>query len=444
MKRLAQIAPTEFDVPERFSVDPRGRYQSHWKALVRPRNISEVQDVLRYANDEILPIVPYGGGTGLVGGQCFPHARGAICLSLEHFNEIEINADNVRVGAGVVLDQLHLALENTPRHFPMHLASSGSAQIGGLISTNAGGVNVIRWGNMGGLVMGAQAVLADGRIVDGTAGLRKDNTGYKLDRMMIGAEGTLGVLTSARLKTFQRDEAKAVIMSSIASPQAALDLLCEIQSSLVEISAFELISGEGLRFRLDAGFDVAPIGCPDWSVLIELGGMQVNVDEAVEKLAGQLPNAVLAQNENQSSKLWHIRETIPLANRHIGAIASHDIALPIDLVPQFVMEMDKILKPFDLRINAFGHLGDGNLHYNLFPSHGRAKKDYNAEKLSHIVYQKVVEMGGSISAEHGIGRHKALMMEKYGLGEKLSAMGDLKRAFDPKNILNPGVFFSKM
>ena len=444
MKRLAQIAPTEFDVPERYYDDPRGRYISTWNALVKPRKVSELQELLRYANDEKLSVVPYGGGTGLVGGQCFPDARGAICLSLEHFNNIDVNADNVSVGAGVVLDQLHHVLAGTSRHFPLHLASSGSAQIGGLISTNAGGVNVIRWGNMGKLVMGLQAVLADGRIVDGTGDLRKDNTGYQLDRMMIGAEGTLGVVTSARLQTFARDQSRAVVMAAVETPNLALEFLRVLQSCPAEVSAFELISGVGLGFRLEAGFKPSPIGVPEWSVLIDLGGTYDAIDETLSKITSSLPDAVLAQNEKQAAELWHIRETIPLANRHVGAIASHDIALPIERVPEFVREMDHKLTQFDVKINAFGHLGDGNLHYNLFPQSARNKGEYDSAVLSELVHQMVGDMGGSISAEHGIGRYKADMMTRYGLSDKLEIMRDLKRAIDPNRILNPGVFFSEI
>ena len=441
MESLVKICPTVFDVPERYKDDPRKRIAPNWWALCKPRTREEVMAVLEFSRREGVKIVPFGGGTGLVTGQFYTGKERAICLSLENMHQIEIESGSVLVEAGAVLDNLHNALSGTGSHFPLHLASSGSAQIGGLIATNAGGINVIRWGSMGALVLGLEVVMADGTLIDTTRDLRKDNTGYQLDRLMIGSEGTLGIVTRARLKTFPLDPSRAVILGEVASPDAALRLLEIARALPAQLSAFELISGVGLDFRKRSGFSPCPIGEPDWSVIIEVGGVEASVEESIEALSAHFENAVLAQSEAQVDEIWQVRETIPEANRNIGAIASHDISLPIHLQSEFIAKMATLLAPFDLRVNVFGHLGDGNLHYNLFPQQNMKTTDYDAKSLSHLVHDQVTQLGGSISAEHGIGRYKARDMDIYNLGAKKALMKKLKLAIDPQEILNPGVFF---
>ncbi len=441
IEELKAVVDVSKKIDPIFCEDPRGRIKPKWDFAVFPRNSEEIVKTLKIARKSGAIIVPFGGGTGLVGGQFYDGGRQAICMSMSKMNSIEVDADSVLVGAGAILGSVHSAVDSAGRHFPLNLASSGSAQIGGLIATNAGGVNVLRYGSMGELVLGLEVVLADGTILNTTTDLRKDNTGYTIDRLMIGSEGTLGVITKARLRIFKFDVAKAVIMGSVMSPKAALDLLYNLSSERAHISAFELISGEGLRFRESVNFAPSPIGKPDWSVLIELGGSEDEVNEAIAFVSGNLNDAVLAQSEGQAASLWNVRETIPAANRKVGAIASHDISLPIQAQSDFIDSMQNILKPHNVKINCFGHLGDGNLHYNLFPTVDKSRSDYDAGLLSDLVYQNVINFKGSISAEHGIGRFKAAMMSNYGLAEKQNTMRKIKDALDPHNLLNPGVFF---
>lgn len=424
------------DIPERFYVDMRKNYSAFWQALAEPKNINDLLEIMAYCRENRIPLVPIGGGTGLVGGHVFPDERGGIALSMRHFDDLEIIGNSAFVGAGVVLDELHIACEKTRNlQFPMHLASSGSAQIGGLISTNAGGVHVVRYGSMGAQVEGLDAILADGTVIKGAKTLKKDNTGYQLDKWLIGAEGTLGVITRARLRLQPKDLHKTLVFMEIASPAQALEIFYALEGLLV--NAFELISGVGLKFREQAGFSPTPLN-PPWLVLIEFAH---EIEEFAEILQGY-GQVIIAKNSREYRDLWNIRETIPAANRFIGAIASHDISLPLEMIPPFIDEMIEIMNNHGVVVNCFGHLGDGNLHFNLFPQSNRKAVDYDSRQLSHMVYENLVRLGGSISAEHGIGRAKAKMLQDYGYNEKLKAMKKFKDAIDPHNFLNPGVIFS--
>ncbi len=425
------------DVPQAYCEEPRGKFLANWRALACPSNETELSQLLKICSDQSIPIVPYGGGTGLVGGQINTSDPSALCLSLEKFKNIQIDGDSALVGAGVVLDELTEALEGSGFHFPLSLASSGSAQIGGLIATNAGGVNVIRFGNMGDLVLGLRAHLVGGEIVDQTQNLRKDNTGFRLDRLMVGAEGALGVITHARLRLVKVDDALSTCLAPVSSPEKAFEWLRQLQKSTASVNAFELISKTSWQIREEAGMQPTPIGTPEWSVLMEIA----DEPTGFAAIADELDESVVANSLEQRQKLWQFRETIPLANRKIGAIASHDIALPLEKLSEFIAIMPNKLSALDdVRVNCFGHMGDGNLHYNLFAQNGRLRESYDTEILSRAVYSQVVAMGGSISAEHGIGRAKAKIMRELGQGAKLDLMKMVKQALDPKNIMNPGVF----
>lgn len=425
------------DVPEGYGVDPRGKFRPNWYALARPNDEAELAQLLECARAEGIVLVPYGGGSGLVGGQIYQGEQKAICLSMEKFTLIKREGDSVLSGAGVVLDALHEALIGTGFTFPLSLASSGSAQIGGLIATNAGGVNVIRFGCMGALVLGVRAMLADGRVVDRSMNLPKDNTGYQLDRMMIGSEGTLGVITQARLKLVREDAQISTVLASVDTPEKAFDILNTLKEGAAPLHAFELISQVSWNIREEAGFEPTPIGAPAWSVLIDLAGEVAGFEPIVD----QLGDAVVAETPARRNALWQMRETIPLANRKIGSIASHDIALPLDALPEFLRDTPKTLEKLGApRINVFGHMGDGNLHYNLFANPNEPRDHYDAQALSFAIYEAVVKAGGSISAEHGVGRLKGEIMRALGQGEKLAIMRNVKAAFDPEGRLNPGVF----
>ena len=337
------------------------------------------------------------------------------------------------------------------RIFPLSLASEGTARIGGNLSSNAGGLNVLRYGNARDLCLGIEAVLPDGSVLHGLKRLRKDNTGYDLRHLLIGAEGTLGVITAASLKLVPPPAREGTALLVVESPAAALTLLSRAQARLGGlISAFELIGGMGLRFLDEVLPDVRQpfANRPDWMVLIELG-LPEGLDPVASLTAlyedgvaeGLVTDGLIAVSEAQRQEFWLIREMIPEANRRIGAISSHDISLPLGAVPAFIAAAGPALARIgDWRINCFGHLGDGNLHYNVFPQIGRTRAEHenSREAIKMLVHDMVDAMGGSVSAEHGIGRLKVGDLEKYGDPAKLAAMRAIKAALDPHGILNPG------
>lgn len=432
--------------------EPRGRWTGQGGAVALPRGPEDVALILRACTAARVGVVPRAGGTGLVGGQLMPEGPAPLILSMERMTRIRAlhTEDSVlEAEAGAILADVHAAAEGAGRIFPLTLASQGSARIGGLLGTNAGGVNVLRYGNARDLVLGVEAVLADGSILHGLKRLKKDNTGYDLRHLLIGSEGTLGVITAASLRLFPRPAAEGAALFAVTGPEAALALLALAEARLPGmVSAFELIHRQGLDFlretlpQVRQPFDPAP----DWMVLIDLGLPQgLDPSAALEGLyeaAGDLvQDGVIAQSQAQRAEFWTLRESIPLANRKIGAIASHDIALPPSLFPAFITEATAALAQIAaMRINCFGHLGDGNLHFNLFPMPGRSRGDYAAVKaaVQLCVHDMVHRMGGSISAEHGIGRLKVADLERYAEPSKLAALRAIKAALDPQGILNPG------
>ena len=454
---LAERVPagTLGDVPEAYLTEPRGRYHGTAHTLALPRTTAEVATILAYASQHGIGVVPYAGGTGLVAGQTQPDGPLPILLSVERMNRIrDVDAaDNViTVEAGVILADIQAAAEGIDRLFPLSLAAQGTARIGGNLATNAGGVQVLRYGNARDLCLGLEAVLADGTIFDGLKRLRKDNTGYDLRHLLIGSEGTLGIITAATLKLFPRPGEVVTAFATVTDPGAAVRLLRRMQDALGDqITAFELLHGTGLEFLADTLPDVAqPFSPrPDWSVLIEVGGAAGSqlVDRAEAALAeafeaGLVGDALIAQSATQAQAFWAVRESIPAANRRVGAVASHDIAVPVSRIPEFIDRGMRAIAAIDpaLRVNAFGHLGDGNLHYNVFPPKGVARERYDGIRndLTRAVHDLTHAMEGSVSAEHGIGRLKTADLVRYGDPGKLAAMRAIKAALDPKGILNPG------
>jgi FAD/FMN-containing dehydrogenase len=355
------------------------------------------------------------------------------------------------VEAGMVLADVQAEAAKLGRLFPLTLASEGSARIGGTLATNAGGVHVLRYGNARDLCLGLEAVLPDGSIWNGLTRLRKDNAGYDLRHLMIGSEGTLGVITAASLRLHPVPAARVVAMLAVPDPAAALRLLTLASARLPGmVSAFELLGRMGFEFlaetmpELRAPFD--PL--PDWVVLIELGlasasepeaTMAALYDEASE--VGLVRDGVIATSEAQAASLWHLREAIPEANRRIGSVSSHDISLPLSAVPDFIRAAPEALGRIDrFRVNCFGHLGDGNLHYNVFPAQGRSRAEYDHQRdaVKSCVHDIVHGMGGSVAAEHGVGRLKTGDLERYADPAKLAAMRAIKAALDPLGIMNPG------
>ena len=434
--------------------EPRGRWQGKALGVAAPGTAEEVAAILRLCSETGTPVIPYGGGTRLVGGQLAEEGAAPLILSLERMRAIrsfDVEAGTMTVEAGVILQEIHATAEAQGWIFPLTLASQGSARLGGLLATNAGGVNVLRYGNARDLVLGVEAVLADGTVINTLSPLRKNNMGYDLRHLLIGSEGTLGVITAASLRLFPKPARQGAAMMVVPSPEAALTLFKMAQARAGDaLSAFELISQQGLLF-LDAmgpetrqPFDARP----DWICLIDLGmGAGGDPEAALEALfadafeAGLVSDGVIAQSDGQRAEFWALRENIPEANRRIGAISSHDISVPVALVPRFIAEAPaRIGAVGEFRLNCFGHMGDGNLHYNVFPMPGKSSADHDNQRsaIKRAVHDLVDELGGSVSAEHGVGRLKVDDLERYGDPGKLVAMRAIKAALDPKGILNPG------
>jgi len=435
--------------------EPRGRWMGHAAAVLAPSTVLEVSAIMAACHDARIGVVPYGGGTGLVGGQVMPKGGPApVLLSLERMTTLRaVHADeNVMVvEAGAILQDIHVAAEEAERLFPLTIAAKGSARIGGNLATNAGGVNVLRYGNARDLCLGLEVVLADGRIWNGLSRLRKDNTGYDMRNLMIGSEGTLGVITAAALKLVARPAREGTALMAVRDPAAALDLLARARAQMGEgISAFELIHRAGLEFLTETLPDVRlPFAqIPEWLVLVDVGLAEgLDPATALEALfvagreAGWVMDGLIAQSEAQRHAFWNLREKIPEANRRIGAISSHDISLPLGEIAAFIPRAKaELAKLGGFRINCFGHLGDGNLHFNVFPPKGGDKADYAdlRDAIKTCVHDLVDVMDGSVSAEHGIGRLKTGDLERYGDPVKLEMMRAVKAALDPRGILNPG------
>ncbi|MCH2095922.1 MAG: FAD-binding oxidoreductase [Rhodobacteraceae bacterium] len=438
----------------RYLEEPRGRWRGSAEWVALPRTREDVAAIVRYCGQAGVGLVPYAGGTGLVGGQVAEGGARPLILSLERMSAIRAvyETENVMIAeAGAILADVQAAAQKADRLFALSLASEGTARIGGLMATNAGGVNVLRYGNARDLCLGLEAVLPDGQIWHGLKRLRKNNTGYDLRNLLIGAEGTLGVITAAALKLHPIPAASGTAFFVVPSAQSAIDLLALARSHLGEtISAFELIHRTGLEFLqatlpdLRLPFD----DLPEWSVLTDIGVAKgISPAEALETLfeaaceAGLAQDGLVAQSKAQRAEFWAVRENIPEANRRIGSVSSHDISVPISAIPSFIEDgRAAIAKLGDFRINCFGHLGDGNLHYNVFPPHGRSRDDFRnlRDAVKQTLHDLVHDYDGSVSAEHGIGRLKVTDLERYSDPTHLKAMHAIKAALDPNGIMNPG------
>ncbi|PWE33320.1 hydroxyacid dehydrogenase [Maritimibacter sp. 55A14] len=455
-RRLRGLLPEAAfrDYAPGYREEPRGRFHGAEALLVAPASAAEVAEVVRACAAARVGIVPYGGGTGLVGGQIVPEGPKPVLLSLERMRTIrEVRAgENTLVAeAGAVLADVQRAAEEAGRLFPLSIASEGSARMGGILSANAGGVNTLRYGTARALCLGLEAVLPDGAIWHGSTRLRKDNAGYDLRDLLIGAEGTLGIITAASMRLHPRPAAMRAGFVAVPDPQAALRLLALADERLGgAVSAFELIHRQSFDFLTETmpdlrqPFDAAP----DWAVLMDIGApAALDVDAALERLveeatgAGLILDGVLAQSEAQRAEFWALREAIPEANRRIGSVSSHDISVPLGAIPDFIeCGRAAVARIGSFRINCFGHVGDGNLHYNVFPPKGGRRADHEAVRpaIKRAVHDLAHELGGSVAAEHGIGRLKVEDLERYGDPAKLAAMRAIKAALDPAGIMNPG------
>ncbi|PCH97556.1 MAG: hydroxyacid dehydrogenase [Rhodobacteraceae bacterium] len=443
------------EVSAGYLEDPRGNYTGTAACLARPRTLQDASTILQFCNTHKIAVIPYGGGTGLVRGQVGDMDPAPLILSVERLNDIgDVDTANatLTVGAGAILADIQAVADKAGMVFPLSLASEGSCRIGGNLATNAGGVQVLRYGNTRDLCLGVQAILPDGEVFHDLKGLRKDNTGYDLRNLLIGSEGSLALITAATLKLFPKPVEQATAVATIESPAQGVELLKTVQAQLSGlVSSFELIHGTGLEFLRETLPDIRlPFAqAPQWMVLIEVaGGQGSNLDTRLFDVLGQavedalIDDVLVAQNLQQRGEFWNMREHIPLANRNIGAVYSHDISVPISSISAFIdAGIQAIADLGDMRVNCFGHLGDGNLHFNVFPAQGRDRSDYSDLRLTvkKTVHDLVHSFGGSVSAEHGIGRLKTDDLETYGDATGLKMMRVIKGALDPNGIMNPQV-----
>jgi FAD/FMN-containing dehydrogenase len=443
--RLADIVGaahvlTEAAQTQPYLTDWRKQYSGPAECVVRPGSTEEVARVVALCAGEGVAVVPQGGNTGLVGGSVPTGGRREVVLALARMNRIRgldrLN-DTATVEAGCVLAAVQAAAADAGRLFPLSLAAEGSCQIGGNLSTNAGGVNVLRYGTAREQVLGLEVVLPDGRVWDGLRGLRKDNTGYDLKQLFLGAEGTLGVITAAVLRLYPKPTASATAWIALASPAQAVELLAALRSRVGErVSAFELVSRsclEAVLAHVPGARD--PLGTPHaWYVLAEFGDSG-STEDLRERLEAALEghDAVLAQSGEQARSLWRLRESIPEAQ---FSNVKHDISVPISKIPEFIELTDQALKSAfsNTTIFCFGHVGDGNLHYNIGPAALLPQR----EAVNRIVYDAVARLGGSISAEHGLGQLKREAIRRQKSPLELELMRALKTALDPEGLMNPG------
>ncbi|MBX9796282.1 FAD-binding oxidoreductase [Sphingomonas sp.] len=453
----ARAAITDPDLLTPWQSDWRGRYHGRAAAMLMPADTAQVAAMVALAAAHHVPLVPQGGNTGMAGGAT-PSADGqALILSTRRMAAIRrIDADaNLAVAeAGVVLDDLHQAVRAVGRRFPLTLGARGSATIGGLVSTNAGGTQVLRFGTMRALVAGVEAVLPDGSVHDGLAALKKDNRGYDLKELLVGAEGTLGIVTAAALKLVPAVAARAVAWAGVADPADALALLRRMEAATDRIESFEILPHSCLQAVLDhLPAARAPLaGAQAWHVLIEATSMAAG-EEAPQALlerllapameAGLVADAVIAANEAQAEAFWLLRDSISAAERAQGPALQHDISVPVEAMPRFMVEAAAACEARFPGVHAsgFGHLGDGNVHFHVrAPAGADADAWYAAEtgRITPFVHDLVVAAGGSISAEHGIGQMKRDELARLSSPARMAALRAIKAAFDPDGIMNPG------
>lgn len=436
-----------------WCTDWRGRYTGAALAIVSPGDTPQVAEVVRLCADASVPVVPQGGNTGLCGGAT-PIA-GEVVVSLRRLNRvraIDVANNTITVEAGCTLAVVQEAAAAADRLFPLSLAAEGTATIGGNLSTNAGGVQVLRYGNARELCLGLEVVLPDGRVWNGLRGLRKDNTGYDLKHLFIGAEGTLGLITAAVLKLYSRPRSVATAWVGVPTPTAAVTLLTRLRESIGgRITAFELIGRSALELvlkNIPRSRDPLPAISP-WQVLVELSDtMESDLASALQEAltdavgTGAASDAVIAQNEAQARAFWALRDNISEAQKVEGVSIKHDISLPVSRIAEFIERADTALSAAfpGVRIVCFGHVGDGNLHYNQSKPLAQDNAAFIAQSgaVNRIVHDIVHELGGSISAEHGLGQLKRDEILRYKSDVEMDMMRAVKKALDPKGLMNPG------
>ncbi|MDO4693123.1 MAG: FAD-binding oxidoreductase [Eikenella sp.] len=448
----AFLSPQEIAADaEALLTDQRRRYTGRAEAVLLPGSVAQVRRIVRFCAEHRIPITPQGGNTGLCGGAV---PEGGVLLNLSRLNRIrrvDVADNAITVEAGAVLQTVQQAAAAAERLFPLSLASEGSCQIGGNIATNAGGLNVLRYGSMRDLVLGLEVVLPDGELVSHLAPLHKNTTGYDLRHLFIGSEGTLGVITAATLKLFARPHSTATAWAGVDSIEAAVALLTLMQGQFAErLCSFELLSARALDLSARYSDMQAPLAA-EWHVLLEL-----NDSLPAQDLSGSLAeclmrnsfdHAVLAQSGSERQMLWRLRENVSAAQRDLGVSIKHDIAVPIARVAEWVRQTGAALEAAfpGIQIVVFGHLGDGSLHYNTFLPGVSDQEAYRYEAaVNEVVYRHTLACEGTIAAEHGIGQLKNHWLPQVRTPAEIALMRAVKAQLDPHNLMNPGKLLPPM
>jgi FAD/FMN-containing dehydrogenase len=459
--RLRQVVGPHGVIDDRdgmagYLADWRNAYPGTAAAVVRPGDTDEVARVVALCHEAGVAVVPQGGNTGLCGGAVPDSSGRQVVLSLtrmRRIRDVDVANQTITVEAGAVLRTVQEAAAAAGQLFPLSLGAEGSCTIGGNLATNAGGTAVLRYGTMRDLTLGLEVVLPDGRVWNGLRGLRKDNTGYDLKQLFIGAEGTLGVITAAVLKLFPAVRSRATAWVALPSPQAAVDLIGVLRGLAGDrLTGFEVMSRQSVEFVLRHSTGARdPFGeRHSWYALVELSDSLpvAGLDEVIEAALGEaferdlVVDAVVASSPAQATALWALREGISEAQDHEGPSLKHDVTVPVSRIPAFVARTDRALTEAvpGIRIVTYGHVGDGNLHYNLSKPVGGDDEEFRARAgdLARVIYDSTRGFDGSISAEHGIGQSKRGVVADYKDGLELHLMRGLKQVFDPRGLMNPG------
>jgi len=453
-----EVVVTDLEIIKPFLYEERGLYQGHPQLLVLPRSTEEVASIIEFCAKVNVPVVPQGGNTGLVGGAVA--GEGEVLLSLRrmsHILSVDIANSTMIVEGGVVLEEIQEAAKKEGYLFPLKLGAQGSCQIGGNIATNAGGINVLHYGNARELVLGLEVVLPDGRIWNGLRSLHKDNTGYSLKNLFIGSEGTLGVITKAVLKLFPQPRDKITALCALDSVEDALSLLIKMKSRAeYGLTAFELMSSFSFSLACSHYNKSNPIeNNYEWFVLLEISGlesteaMQGRIEELLMEAYDDelIKDVVITKNLRQAGDLWNLRESIPEAQKRLGGSIKHDVSIPVYRIAEFLEVAEKAISQVlpEAKFCTFGHLGDGSIHYNLVQPSNMTESCFfkHTEKVNTIVHDIVDQFEGSFSAEHGIGLMKREELNRRKDPVELDLMYKLKAAIDPLGIMNPGKMLTR-
>ena len=446
----------DIDLKKQYLAEQRGYYKSSSQIILKPNSTKKVSNVLRYCNENNIPVVPQGGNTGLVGGTVAGYVSNEIILNLENMNKIrEISHSDslITTEAGVTLHKVQSNAESINKIFPLSLASEGTCQIGGNLATNAGGVHVIKYGNVKDLVLGLEVVLADGTIFNDLKKLRKDNSGYNINQLFIGSEGTLGIITAATLKLFPKPIEIHTILVALDSIDSAIDIMNQLKKLFSDkLSALEFFSDFSLEIAMKFISKLTPPFNENypWYILIDIEET-IETTETLELIENFLytnlqkdliKDGLISKNLKERNELWKIRESIPYAQKSEGASIKHDVSVPLSNISDFLVRtLQKVSELIpNIRPCIFGHLGDGNIHFNLTKPSDIEDDDFLKfqKEINKIIYDSIFQYEGSISAEHGVGLLKNEDIKNYKRKSELKLMLEMKSFFDPKNILNPG------